>query len=620
MQSLAPGQISLGGCIGQRMEQCIAQRIAPQDIDCLVTPFRIRNDGPDKFRGEFWGKWFTALVLAWTYTPTSELQQKMQQAITAIIETQDEHGCIATHRAAHQHGHWDTWSRKYVLLGLINYYQVSADPVALQAAEKMLQHFMTQVGPDGVNLSNTGHWAWEGLAPNSILEPIALLARITGNDSYRDFAEELVARWNEPSDYLERGLRLLDAALEGTPARQVGNHKAYEQMSCFEGLCELYRLTENQSYLDAALALAESIKQTELTVAGSGSNHECWCDGAHYQTEVLEQPQETCVTVTWIKLCFKLLQLTGDPQWADHMELALHNALSASVTPDGSWWSYYSPLIGERVASHYQFEEIGLSCCVASGPRALLLSHRWAVMQDDAGIFVNAYAPMDARVLLKSGQELRLQQETDYPRDAQVRITLDCAEPVTCQLRLRIPAWSHNSSVKVNDEAQACSPGTYCCIDRSWQDGDVITLQLDMRTRAIPAASGAPAFALQRGPLLLALDNRLEAGRRESLRLSRDAEGFVQDQPCSSDDERIYFACQVPCTYHKVHIVTEEHQLILCDYASAGNAWSGDNLFRVWLPQPLFMEHAYVPDTWKLMYPEDGQRPDVPAARNDFEL
>ncbi len=619
MYPLESGHVHLNGVIGKRMQQCIDQRIANQDIERLVKPFRIRNDGPDKFRGEFWGKWFTALVLAYTYTPTDALKEKMQEAVSEIVKTQTDDGCISTHKDDVQHGHWDTWSRKYVLLGLLHYYQVSTDASALVAAEKMVQHFMTQVGPEKINLSNTGHWAWEGLAPNSILEPLALLAQITGKQEYTEFCLHLVARWKDANDYAEEGLRLVDAALEGKDAKDVGNHKAYEQMSCFEGLCELYRQTEERRYLDAAISLAENIRKTELTVAGSGSNHETWCHGARYQTEVFEQAQETCVTVTWIKLCYKLLQLTGDASWADDMEQALFNALSASVTPDGTWWSYYSPLIGERVASHYQFEEIGLSCCVASGPRAMLLTHRWAVMQDEAGPIVNFYGQGKAQLHLADASAVSITQETQYPVQGAVSLRINVDEAKAFNLRLRIPAWSRETQLQINGEELKAKPGSYTEINREWQDGDEITLDLDMRCRAIAAPSGAPAFAVMRGPILLALDNRVQETLRSSLRLVVDEDSYIDGALQSDTADDFLLSCTITCTYHKVHIVTENTSITMCDYASAGNKWSGDNVFRVWLPQPLFMEHAYLYDTWKLMYPDMDERPDIPSARNDFD-
>ena len=86
-------------------------------------------------------------------------------------------------------------------------------------------------------------------------------------------------------------------------------------------------------------------------IVGSGSSGELWCDGTIRQTELLEKPMETCVTTTWIKLCYQLLRLTGDPDWADEMEVTLYNALLGAMMDEGNWWAYFSPLAGERTPS-----------------------------------------------------------------------------------------------------------------------------------------------------------------------------------------------------------------------------------------------------------------------------
>lgn len=621
LHSLPRGSVIIQGIIGERIDRCIQKRVMAQEIDRLVRPYRERNDGPDGFRGEFWGKWFTSLVLAYTYRPYLEINAKMDEAVRKMMETQTADGCISTYPYADQHGMWDVWSRKYTLLGLIHYYEVTGEKAALDAASRMLEHFCTQVGPGKVRLADSGHWAWAGLPPSSILEPVAILYRLTGRKDFGDFAQWIVDHWNEPSVYLPEGLQLVEKALDETvPAKDVGNHKGYEQMSCFEGLCELYRATGMRRYLDAAIALAKKVRDQERMVIGSGANHEMWFGGARFQTEILEQPLETCVTATWMKLCARLLELTGDPVWADELEISLFNALPAAMTPDGAWWSYYSPLIGERVASHYQYKDLELSCCVASGPRAMLLTHRWAVMQDEAGPVVNLYAPGRATVTLANGTSIGLEQTTNYPRCGTVKIAVQTEHPQSFNLRLRIPAWSKNTQVRVNGEAVAAPAGGYLSIERIWQPGDEVELTLDMRTRAIPAPSGAPQFALIRGPLVLALDSRLTEPNRRTVRLIQDADGYVDVRVTESPSDSIHLTCEVPFVYHKVHIVSQPQTLTMCDYASAGNEWSGNNLFRVWLPQPLFMEQAFIPNTWKLMYPDDEIRPEIPGCRNDFDL
>ena len=133
----------------------------------------------------------------------------------------------------------------------------------------------------------------------------------------------------------------------------------------------------------------------------------------------------------------------------------------------------------------------------------------------------------------------------------------------------------------------------------------------------MPAPSGAPQFAIMRGPVLLALDNRLTKAQDLNVWLESDKDGYVVLQPSTNHPANVWMAFDVPFEVRPSHYFNH-HQVTLkmCDYASAGNGWSSDDLFRVWLPRPLFLRNAYPADTWRLMYPEikDDHCPTIPKA------
>jgi hypothetical protein len=293
------------------------------------------------------------------------------------------------------------------------------------------------------------------------------------------------------------------------------------------------------------------------------------------------------------------------------MEISLYNALLGSMMPDGRWWSYYCPLIGQRVPSHPQHSEVGLSCCVANGPRALLLVPQWAVMTTEDGVAVNLYAPGEATVSI-NGQPVKILQETDYPINNNVKLTVQPEKPVHFTLWVRIPHWSRQTSLNVNDQPYKCQPATYAKIERQWKPGDQVNLNLDLRGRAIQAPSQAPQKAVMRGPVVLAMDNRLVKPLKTAVRLVADEEGYVEIKLFEDKPSDILMAFEVPFEIHEIHVVKKPTKLIMCDFASAGNQYSADNLYRVWLPQPLYLNNMYPDDTWKLMYPGENLRPRVP--------
>jgi DUF1680 family protein len=230
------------------------------------------------------------------------------------------------------------WGRKYVLLGLLAYYDLTGDKVVLEAAKRHADAVLAEIGPGNKDILSLG--MWNGMAASSILEPIVVLYRRTGEKRYLDFAEYIVGRW-EDRKFSERALA------GGAPY-----HKAYEGMSCIEGLCELYRVTGEKRYLEVSIALSRYIIEKELFVSGSGSSGEKWFGGRTKQIKRIGKPMETCVMATWMKLCYQLLRLTGDPTWADEMERTTYNALLAPLKTDGSWWCYFTPLQGARRPSY----------------------------------------------------------------------------------------------------------------------------------------------------------------------------------------------------------------------------------------------------------------------------
>ena len=621
---LAPaqaGSVQIRGWIGNKLDLCLSQRVMSQDINRLVKPFRERTekDGGG-WRCEYWGKWFTSAALGYAYQPTAENRAKLDEAVRALIETQTPDGYIGTYDADHHLGIWDVWGRKYVLLGLIADYDLTGNKAALDAARRELDHLIGEAPADKVNLAETGIDVLKGLAPSSILEPIVLLYQRTGEKRYLDFAESIVARWDVPNKFTPRGLRLIDDALAGVPPRKIGAPKAYEMMSCFEGLCELYRVTGERKYLDAVVSFARSIRKNELMITGSASNQELWADGTRVQTGILEQPMETCVTVTWMKLCSQLLRLTGDPVWADELEVSLYNALLGAMTPQGDWWAYWCPLVGQRVPSPHQHSDVELSCCVANGPRGLLLTPRWALMTARDGPVVNLYAPGTSTAKLADGTEVKIVQETGYPVTDQAAFTVTPSRKGRFVLRLRIPAWSTSTALTVNGDPAPCQPGTYAKLDREWSPGDKVVLNLDLRGRAVRAPSGAPEFAVMRGPIVLALDSRLTAPQNIAVRLQVDDSGHVDLKPCAAKPDDVWMAFEVPFEVRPSHFFNHRQiTLAMCDFVSAGNAWSETNLFRVWLPQPLFLGDMFPADTWKLMYPEAQKRPEIPTPSGGAE-
>lgn len=358
-------------------------------------------------------------------------------------------------------------------------------------------------------------------------------------------------------------------------------------MSCYEGLCELYRVTGEKRYREVLLKVFDNIRNNEISIVGSGSDWERWFRGRYRQTQPVKYWMETCVTVTWMKLCYQLLRLSSEPRFADEIERSAYNALVGAMKKNGTWWSHYSPLMGIRGPAHNQCK-MNQNCCVVNGPRAMMLLPTVSVMLSSSGPVVNLYCEGTAIASLPSGNRVRIKQKTDYPLSDTIVITVrpDRAEEFT--LSLRIPSWSKQSSLKVNGNPSSVEPvpGTYAVIKRPWERGDKIELKFDLRARVVPAPGNESYVAIMRGPVVLALNKRLCCRQTcQMVSLKQDSPGYLKlVQVKDAGKKDVWMAFNAACVCEETG---KEITLTLCDYASAGNTWDDNSRLRVWLAQPL---------------------------------
>ena len=623
MVALSPGAIEIDGYLGNKLDLCIKNRLMAQDVDEFTKPYIIRDEPSWGWRGEFWGKWYTSAMLGYGYHPSPEYKAIIDKALNDIISSQSPDGYIGTSSSSDRtDGEWDIWGRKYAMLGLIANYDITGNKAALDAAAKAADSLIDEVGPEsGKNISATGWIGWKGLGSDSVLEPIVLIYERTGEKRYLDFAEYIVETWNEPNSLSPVGLQLVQGTIEGKNMWKLGGApKAYEMTSCFEGLCELYRATGNGYYLKACECFFENVMKEEITVIGSGSMSEIWCHTRARETEVMYEAMETCATATWIKFCYQMLRLTGDSKYADAMETALYNALLAAMTPDGSWWSYFTPLMGQRTPSFVQFEDMHSSCCVVNGPRALMLTPYWTMMTDSEGVAVNLYTPFTASVSIPSGQKARYNMVTEYPRDGRVVFSIEQPKAETYTVKFRIPAWSKLNKMKINGEEYHgyLIPGTYAEVSREWKTGDTVELVFDMRTRVSYALSGCGDQSLSRGPVVLAFDSRLYEPNASPDKkygpmyryefLHCDGGGYVDAELVESEDPDTWMTFRVPVKDE----AGGKHYLYMCDFTSAGNLWKDGNLFRTWIQQPFDSRHMYPKTDWRINGPHPATCPEIP--------
>ncbi len=188
-QVLDPFQIHVGGWLGARIGANVKNRLLAVDTEPLLAGYRNRP-GNHPWIGEHVGKWLHAATLGWAYTGDAALKAKLDRVAADLIACQEPDGYLGTYLPNKRFGlyegaDWDVWSQKYNLIGLLTYYQYTGNRPALECCRKMTG-LLIATFPGRKSIISAG--THMGMAATSVLEPIVVLYRLTGDPQYLDFA------------------------------------------------------------------------------------------------------------------------------------------------------------------------------------------------------------------------------------------------------------------------------------------------------------------------------------------------------------------------------------------------------------------------------------------------
>ncbi|MCR5056533.1 MAG: glycoside hydrolase family 127 protein [Clostridia bacterium] len=496
-----PSEVKFSGMLDNAIKSVIDGLFLKLDTDALVSWFKERTD--PFAAGEFFGKILRAAANFCAYSKDVRLKDMIDGMVRKILATKDSDGCISTVKRENQpngSNGSDLWERKYVLLGLFEYFEnfgptLDTEDDVLDAMTALAEFTANQIG-DGegkTNITETG-WAFCGIESSSILEPVMKLYLVSGNARLFQFAEYIVK-----SGACSRE-NIFDAALNGKSPYKIGSNgnpkesiaKAYEMMSCFEGLLDYYRATGKKEALKAAENLIDKINDEEITLLGSGGGDapynlgpgrgEQW-NRTRYEilNPDMDLAMETCVTVTYMKLLYKAYLITGNVSHVDRIEVSLCNALLGALSKDGSYFEYFPKFTGTRRVFDnfsYMVGDMNLSCCTANGPMGLAIIPKLAVTKSastENEYCINIYAPLNFK-----SEKVSFSIETRYPENGDIKLTINNAPSEGFALLFRIPEFAEDYRIKLNGkELKTCKASYgYCKVPAKLNKGDCIELSM----------------------------------------------------------------------------------------------------------------------------------------------
>ena len=392
---LEPGEASFSGVYREYLDFTLnRQLLSPETWADFARVYTADSDDADRgWRNEYWGKMMRGACLCYRATGNEELYALLRDTVEGLLQTQRPDGRISTYSPACQLSGWDLWGRKYVMTGLLHFLELCKESeLRGKIIAALIRHadaILDTVGPGKANITETSDY-WGGVNSCSILEPFVALYELTKEERYLRFAQYILSTGGC------RDGNLIETALENKiPPYQYPEVKAYETMSFFEGVLAYYQATGEEKYLRAVQRFFDAVAKTDLTIIGCcGCTHELFDHSALRQAEPSQNiMQETCVSVTWMRLCARLLLLTGDSRYYAYMERTGCNALYGAENPYGlpqydrpskAWlrglpFDSYSPLrdgrrgVGIGGLKRFSFGGFyGCCACIASAGVALL--------------------------------------------------------------------------------------------------------------------------------------------------------------------------------------------------------------------------------------------------------
>jgi DUF1680 family protein len=577
-----PDRVQLGGWIGTRVAANEGNRLVKLDPARLLEGYRHRP-GRQTWDGEHVGKWLHAATLAWANTGDPALREKLDYVTAELVKCQMDDGYLGTYVESGRWIEWDVWAHKYNLIGLVTYMRYTGNlqplPACRRMADLLCQTFGDQPGQRDI-IKAGNHM---GMAPTSVLEPMVLLYRLTGEPRYLDFCKYILRAWEQPN-----GPKIVSTLLSAKRVDKVGNGKAYEMLSCLNGALEYYRTTGERPILEACLNAWQDIVANRLYLTGTASYREFF--HADFDLPNVSNVGETCVTVTWLQFNAQLLRLTGEARFADQLERTVLNQLFGAQSCDGSAWGYYVQMEGKKPYS----SNLDGHCCLSSGPRGVALIPTFAVTTDADGVVVNLYETGTARLTLRDQTPVTIKTETHYPGDENIRLNVALSSPKTVTVKLRIPAWCQSSTLEVNHKQVEAKTGAdgYVALRREWRPSDQVQLRLKLEPRVIVGDhKNEGKTAVLYGPLVLASDEAL----MDTNQLKLNAVGVagpdlsalrLKPEPAPANIKswsgaEVFAIRAVARKSGAAYPDSQPTQIRLVPFADAG---SGGTAYKIWLP------------------------------------
>ncbi len=474
-------------------------------------------------------KWLEAVAWEMGRKPNQELAALADQAISLITDAQLPNGYINSYVQTREspepwldleNGH-ELYCAGHLFQAAVAFQRALGDRRLYKIACRFADHICSIFGPEK-RYGTCGH--------PEVEMALVELYRSSGETRYLDLAKFFIDQrgQNKLKGHRSYGPEYHQDHIPVRQVREATGH-AVRQLYLASGVTDLFLETGEPALLEAMLRLSKDITETKLYITGGvGSRFDGEAFGDPYELPPDQSYCETCAAIASFMWNWRLLLATGESCYADLMERALYNNILASPALDGCHYFYTNPLMvrqakdlrlsaedpsGEASILRQRPEWHDCACCPPNVMRLFASFAQYLSTHAGEGIQIHHYASAELGCDLASGQCVKLNLTTEYPWQGQIRLEVLESGQAPWALSLRIPEWSQNPTLSINGKTikEWCLEKGYLVLERTWQAGDVIQLELGMEPVLVAPNPRLDAIrgclAIQRGPIVYCLED-----------------------------------------------------------------------------------------------------------------
>ena len=562
------GSVEITGGLWQERQVINRNRTIPAIYDQLQGTGRVdawRLD-PNRDRPKhpsvvhmFWdsdsGKWLEAVGYSLHTHPDPALEKQADDLIALIASAQQADGYLNTYfgnlepekRWTNLRDWHEMYNAGHLIEGAVAYYQATGKREILDVLSRFADHIDALFGPnEGQKRGYPGHPELE--------MALVTLYRATGNEKYLNLSKYFIdergqaphyfdieadERGENPDDFWAQNYKYCQAH-EPLRDQTVATGHAVRACYLYAGIADIAHETQDQELVEVSRRLWEDLTSHQMYITGGlGPAHSN--EGFTFAYDLPNETAyaETCAGISLAFWAYRMFHIDPNSRYIDVMERVLYNNILGGVSYEGDHFFYANPLTsypnvnpsehfsGITSAQHYRRSEwFFCPCCPPNVARIVASIGGYFYSTTSDRLYVHLYNQNTASIDL-GGRTIQIEQQTNYPWDGTVELTIQTESPAQFDVALRVPGWCRSYTLAVNGQQQPVTlENGYAVVARQWQSGDTVTLVMAMPVERMAShpeiRQDAGQIALQRGPVVYCLEEVDNGARLANVAIPAD--------------------------------------------------------------------------------------------------